>query len=441
MPAAQSTPSLLQDLRSRENRRIRLDSIGLGLTGEEILNVSLFAFLAMNGGVHVPNETLRNVVDHQMALLYWIGTIWVFVRNGTRIHWNLWSCKLSFLFLAYTVASIFWSDSPFSVTWYPTATGICTFLYYNYLIDRYKLYGVIRMMVWAFTILLVLSVMARVVMPGYALDDGTRDPNNLGALQGIFNQKNILAVVATLGFAVGLGLSPRNSIDRLWRGSLIFLSVFCAWQSQSREGWVAMAAIMPLALLMAATSRLHPRSRLPVVVLGLGGLLLGCFLVYYNLDDILHLLGRTKNASGRTDIWAAVFIMIAKRPWFGYGTWGVWGTPLAWDAVVRNGWAITSSHNNYIEIVLSYGYVGLALYMPLMLFSIYYMGRAMLTYETRDVRVLIFVMVSIFVLSFAVVLMMWSPSVGMILMLYCTSHLELIERSGFMTLRTSTQQL
>jgi O-antigen ligase len=439
MTTATTSSSLIDDLRHPESRPLRLESIGLRLTSEEIVNVLLFTYLATNGGIHVPigNQALLNLFDHQLAAFFWIGSIWVFVRNGTRLHWELWSCKFAFIFLIYTVFSIFWGDSPLSTTWYPTMTGICTFLYYNYLLDRYELYAAIRMMTWCFTILLLLSLVAQLVAPEYALDDGTRDPNNLGALQGIFNQKNILAVVATLSFAIGLGLSPRTSIDRVWRVTLLVLSISCAWLSQSREGWVAMAAVIPLALLMTLTSRMHPRSRLPVVLIGLGALLASCFLLYYNLDDFLRLLGRTRDASGRTEIWSSVLLMIARRPWFGYGTWGVWGTPLAWDAVVRSGWSITSSHNNYLEIILSYGYVGFALYMPIMIFSVYFIGRAMLSYEMRDSRVLIYVMVSIFILSFAVVLMMFSPSVGMILMLYCTSHLEMVDRSGFMSLRTS----
>ena len=439
MPIVDSSSILVDQQLLHRKLRPRLDRTSLGIVGNQILNVVLVTYLATNGGIHVPlgNQTLLNLIDHQMAALFWIGAVWLFVRNGTRIHLQLWSCRIAFLFLAYTILSIFWGDTPLRITWYPAITSMCTFLYYNYLLDRYTLYGAVRMMIWPLATLLFLCLFAEVLASGYALDDGSRDPNNLGALQGVFNQKNILAMVATLGFAVGLGFNPRTMVDRGWQAILVILSIFCAWQSQSREGWIAMTSVAALALLLALMSRVRRRFRLPFVLAGLGSLLFGCLLLYNYLDDLLRLLNRTRDASGRTEIWSSVFLMITRRPWFGYGMWGVWETPRAWDAVVRTGWSITSAHNDFLEIILGYGYVGFTLYIIMLLCSIYFMIQGLLADDIRDGRVLIYLMVSILILSFAVSLTMFSPSLGMILLLFSTSHLEMLKRPGFVHLRTS----
>jgi len=159
-------------------------------------------------------------------------------------------------------------------------------------------------------------------------------------------------------------------------------------------------------------------------------------LSYIYSDDILRLLGRTKTASGRTEIWDGCILLIQRHPWLGYGTYGVWNTPRAWDVIVRVNWLVSSSHNNYLEILLSYGIIGLLLYLPIILSSFLYIFRALLNYDLRGLEVSIYVVIAILVLSMAVPLIMYSPSVGLVLLLYVVSRLEQVERSGFMSVRT-----
>ena len=414
--------------------RTRLDEIGSKLTVEELLNLPLFAYLALDGILHVP-ASLMKILGYLFTAGFWLGTILAFLRNRSRIHWEFWTCRFAFVFLLYTLASAAWGTQPLKGVMVPSITAICTFLYYNYLIDRFSLTDFTRMMVWTFAILLVLSVFASLFFPGYGLDDGSNDPNNLGAWQGVFAQKNQLGAAAALALAVALGLRPTGDVDRVWRWLLIVAALICSYGSQSRETWIAMLLQVVFALFMRLLRTLKPQSRLPILIAGLSAFIGTTLLIYFNLDAAFALVGRTRTASGRTEIWTGCLLLIEKRPWLGYGTYGVWHTPYAWDVVARAGWQVTSSHNNYIEVLLSYGLIGFAIYMTILCSTFLYMFRALLSYDLRDLEVLIYVMISLLVLSMASPLLMYSPAVGMILLLYCVSHLEKIERTGFMRLR------
>jgi hypothetical protein len=62
------------------------------------------------------------------------------------------------------------------------------------------------------------------------------------------------------------------------------------------------------------------------------------------------------------------------------------------------------------------------------------MVRAILSYSLPELEVVIYCMIVIMVESFAAPIIMFTPALGMILILYCGSHLERVERSGFMRL-------
>jgi len=418
-------------------RRIRLDEIGITLTWEEALNLPVFIFLAMNGMLHISGLHTVHVVNGIFAAFFWILSTLAFLRNRSRIHWEFWTCRFAFIFLLFTLASVTWGTAPLSTVWIPCITAICTFLYFNYLLDRYSLNDVTRMMVWAFGILLSLSLVAVLGFPSFAIDNGSLDPTNFGCWKGVLNQKNILGIATALGFAVALGLRPKSSVDRAWRWLLILEALLCAYGTVSREAQIAMAACLAFSVLMLVIRNLEPRSRMPILLTGLCAFAICTVLIYLNLDAILALIGKTRDLNGRANIWSDTFLLIRRRPWLGYGIYGVWQTPYASDVVVREGWNVSSSHNNYVEVLLGFGAIGLCFYLPIILSAFLFMARALFNYNLLELQVLIYVMITLLILSMASPLIVYSPSVGMVLLLYCVSHLERIERTGFMTLRTS----
>jgi O-antigen ligase len=416
-------------------RTVSRDSIGTKLTGEEIGCTLLFSCLTFNG--IPPMAALlgggRLAVD-AFDGMFCLGTVLLFILNRARIHWEFRTIRSSFLFLCIVVASPLWGNLGYRNALVPVATSVCMFLYTCFIADRLSLADLSRMLVWSLTILLAASIVVSVFLPRYGIDSGGLDPSNAGAWQGVFAQKNMLGTAVAIATAAALGLKPHDSLDRVWRWSLFVLIAICAVKSQSRETWVAIAFLLVFSIMMRTLRTLEPRSRLPIIVFAISAIVLAGVLVYLNLDAVLHLMGRDRTATGRTEIWAASWGVFLKRPWFGYGLYGLWHTRDAWDVVVRVGWDVTSAHNNYLDLLLCYGIVGFIVYMPIILASLLYMLRALLNYDLRNLQVLIYVMVVILVLSFSQAIALMTPGIGFVLLIYGVSRLEQVERSGFMRL-------
>jgi exopolysaccharide production protein ExoQ len=395
--------------------------------------VPLLMYFALNGNLLVPPR-FAQVIGDISTVAFWMGAAIAILRNRAHVHWELWTCRFGFIFMMYTLASSSWGTAPFLATLYPSITAVCTFLYFNYLLDRFSLNDFIRMMIWALGILVTLSVVVSVAFPSIGIASASGEPGNFGAWQGVFPQKNQLGIVTALGVAVALGFQPKSMLDRMWRFLLLFAAIICAYFSQSREAWAAIALELIFLLFMRILNTFKRSSRLPIIVAGMTSFLALAFVTYLNLDSVLHSLGRSRTLTGRLNIWTDSFLLIAKRPWLGYGPYGVWGTPFAWDVVVREGWNVTSSHNNYIEILLYFGIIGLCLFLPLLGSAGLYIFRAFLSYDLRRLEVLVYIMIGLLTTSVAAPVFLYYPAIGMILLMYCVSRLEQVEKSGFMKL-------
>jgi O-antigen ligase len=279
-----------------------------------------------------------------------------------------------------------------------------------------------------------------IVLPGRGLEIWTQDtnPDNIGAWKGVFRQKNELGLNCAITFGLGLGYAPKSLLERVWRAGLMLLSVFLAYKSQSRESWVSMAVILFLALLIKPFRRLDQRSRFPVLIAASFVVVSVTALVYLNLDSVLLLLGRDRTLTGRSNIWDYAMIDAVRHPWIGYGLYGFWQTPLAYDVIVRAGWRMTSSHNSYLDVVISYGLIGLALYLPIPLMAVIYIFRAIMSYSLEIFEMFIYMLAVIIVCSFAGGFLTYTVGMGYLLALYTISNLEKVERSGFMRLEGSS---
>src|SRR5439155_26444451 len=110
----------------------------------------------------------------------------------------------------------------------------------------------------------------------------------------------------------------------------------------------------------------HRRHRIPLPAIMLFGAgLVVCF-VLFGMDTgiFTDLMGRSKDLTGRTDLWRSVGSMILARPLLGYGFSGFWRGASLESFAVENyvGWSPTYSHNGYLEILLNLGLAGTALF-------------------------------------------------------------------------------
>lgn len=426
-----------------QSRDVRLGPqfmrLASGLTVEEFLNIPIIMLFSFNGYLPFISSSgagkgHASWVRHLSEIAFLAVTGFFFFRNHARIHWELWTTRLAALYIAWALLSTTWSTLPFTGSIAISLVELFTFFYFNYLLDRFTISEFIRICVWAFTILMFASIVFAILLPSHGLDAGLSNPHDKGSWQGVFEQKNMLGLSAAISVALTLGLRPASSIDRIWRWALFLSAMVCALGSKSRESWVAIFFIFLLAMVLRLFERMDQKSRLPLFLIFSFTTALLVVIAYQELDAILALFGRDRTLTGRTEIWSSTILLIRRHPWLGYGSYAVWGTPLATDVVVRTGWNVTSSHNNYLETVLAFGLIGLAIYMPIPISSFLFMFRAVMSYSIVEYRPLIYIIAVLLVMSFAIALITCSPGIGLISLLYCVANLERVERSGIMRL-------
>jgi exopolysaccharide production protein ExoQ len=400
-------------------RRRRL--LSLGLTGEEMWNMPLLMYFPFNGTLNPANHKFLNAVA---TVLFGMGLLHVIVRNRFHVRWELWTCRIAAFITLNIVLSVAWNGQPLLAGAYPCLVAVLTFFYFNYLLDHFSANSLTRMMLWSFGILLAISIVFSFAVPTLGIDHGFDDPNNAGAWQGIFAQKNQLGMGTVLAIAMAFGIRPKGQLDRFWRAFVIFAALVCAAGSRSREAWAAIALQISALASLWVLRKFRLRSQPPVF---LGSALVGtvlAILAYINLDQLLALVGRSRTASGRTYIWEGAFLLIHRRPWLGYGVYGVWHTPVAWDVIARAGWNVPSSHNNYIEILLYYGIVGLTIYLLLLLSFFLFAIKAFLGNRLVEIVPGVYVLIGVLVLSMASPITEYFPSASLLLMFFYISRLE-----------------
>ena len=187
---------------------------------------------------------------------------------------------------------------------------------------------------------------------------------HLGPLQGIVGNRNLLGFIALLAlivFCVQLA-------DRVvWRGSGILWIVIAAATlvlTRSSTVWLALVVVVFAAAMALWTRRLRPSRRWPVYAVGtaLGAGALVTLPLWW--ATAVAALGRSADATGRTQIWATVWEMITQRPVVGWGWvsyWAPWVDPFD-HLVVIKGVRYLQAHNAWLDVWMQIGIIGLILF-------------------------------------------------------------------------------
>lgn len=314
---------------------------------------------------------------------------------------------LLLLLQALIVLSAWWAVEPDAAARRVTALSI-EMLFVWHVATWFTARDFIRLMSWTIGAMLVASLLA-VGIPGLGITPGG---THAGKLRGIFPSKNILGEVAGVG-------------------AICFVTMAAiARTARHRAGWIAMAGLALLALLLANSRTplvslvaalaamwcagfiAFPRGWQRSLALSVRVALVsaGTLLVVVILPGLFALvitaLGRTMTLSGRTKLWEYAIDKGWDRPWLGAGYKSFWNDKLTFDLrVLHEHWsegsgakALTANaHNGYIDTWLELGFVGLA--VMLLLLAAFGVKAARALRQTRDpvhlwhVGVLAFVLV------------------------------------------------
>ena len=326
-------------------------------------------------------EAIRNLVGWEifMGLGVLITAIYVVVIIRARhlIHWRSIPFWLAF-FALLAVASVTWAYSPANtaLTLWPFievtigAVGIALTLPWN---DFIRALGTTLRWILGASLLFELWVsvfVGHAIYPVYIDTSAEKVPavyqwsRNLlmegGPIQGIVgnrNQLGFIAVIALIVFSIQLA---QKTVWRNWGTVWVVIALATIGLTRSATDLIALMAVTVVAL-FALWMRSRPAThRAPVYLSMLGLAVAAVVTLSLAREQLLSLLGKGSDLTGRTDIWAAVTALAEQRPVFGWGwlsPWVPWLEPFN-NLAVRHGVHYLQAHNVWLDVWMQLGFVG-----------------------------------------------------------------------------------
>ena len=189
---------------------------------------------------------------------------------------------------------------------------------------------------------------------------GIMDSGGAGPWRGIFNHKNMLGSAVAIGILAEWHLPARSTFSRTLKVG--WMCLYAALLILSDSMTSAVGIVLTFAAMYAVKSY---RGRYRFVFPAFALVLLVMALVFYlNAGPAMALVGRSSDLTGRAELWRWTLAMIHQRPLLGYGFSGFWrgASDMSRTLEARIRWSPIYAHNGYLEVLLSLGFVGLALF-------------------------------------------------------------------------------
>ena len=260
-----------------------------------------------------------------------------------------------FLFSGLALASLFWSaDIGETIR---QAVVLSSIAFYGlYLVLRFDLAQIVRMLGVTFLINGIASVVFALAFPVYGLMP-------TGEWAGVFTQKNGLGLAAALGMPVLIAAGRSTPRWRLvfYAGAICHAGLL--FFSESKTMYVAGFGSM---CLMIVYKFFRGRKTLRGAVMSsLGGS--SVFAIAFataNIGLLARWLDKDVSLTGRVPLWEDLIPILLERPLFGHGFKAVFGgyfSPIH-EVWVLNSWEPQHSHNALFNIGLELGLIGVVIF-------------------------------------------------------------------------------
>lgn len=300
-------------------------------------------------------------LNAKMSLLVYFVTLVLLAIRWKRVLPVLSSNKLLFILMAIVCFSYFWSINP-PQTFRFAVYALGTTAFGLYLATRYTLSEQMNLLAWTYGLLLILSILFVVAIPKYGLMGGVHE----GAVRGVFTHKNQFGAFMAPSGVIFL-LNALNNQKNSW--IYWFLLVFsCGTMVMSRSTTALGTFLVMLMLCMVYRIfrwryEVMVSAILAVIIVGVGVLI---YLAGYVGEDALtSSVGKDTTLSGRTLIWRYVWDQIQLHPWLGYGLSAFWNGFEGPSGYIQlaTGIGVIYAHNGFLDIWLSIGIIGLAVFL------------------------------------------------------------------------------
>lgn len=332
-----------------------------GLTERALVVLTTFVFLHQ-----IPNAWFRgravaetDASNPLLVLVTLFLIVLAFLRVAGSIDHLITMFKLEtgvYVFAGMTFATIFWSADP-GASMRRSIVFVAVTLYASYLVLRFSLDQIIRLLAVMFVVSAAINLMFIVALPLYGTDLD-------GRFTGVFNQKN------ALGYTAALGIPALIVAGRAWRpGRLIFyptVVIHIGLLIGSESKTMLLAAAGPVAL-MGVYQLFRGRKTLRgAVLLSLAGS--SIFTIAFataNVGLLAKWLDKDVTLTGRVPLWENLIPIALDRPLFGHGygaTFNGYFSPVH-EVWIQNRWNPSHAHNALLQIWLEMGVVAAVLFL------------------------------------------------------------------------------
>jgi exopolysaccharide production protein ExoQ len=261
-----------------------------------------------------------------------------------------------YLYAGLAFASTFWSADP-ALTFRRALIFVAVTLYASYLVIRFSLDQIIRLLAVMSVLSLVVNTVFIVALPRYGIDAG-------GQYQGVFFQKNSLGYVTALGIPVLLLAGRAYAPLRLVFYAAAAGQAVLLWGSRSKTMLVG-AAVTTVLMVVYQAFRSRKTLRGAVLLSLIGS---GTFTVAFataNIALLARWLDKDISLTGRVPLWENLIAVAWESPIFGHGygaTFSGFFSPIH-EVWIQNRWNPSHAHNALLQIWLEIGVFGVVLYV------------------------------------------------------------------------------
>lgn len=252
-----------------------------------------------------------------------------------------------------------WSVMP-DITLRRGVAVLGTTLFGAYLAARYPPKQQLWLLAIVLTLSAALSAAVAVLLPGM----GVSDPSDAVGWKGIYSHKNGLGgMMALAALVLGL-LAAQRGKTRTPVLACLGLVLALVALSRSATAVVVLASLVVLGAVFRVL-RFRLELLIPGLLITLAVLLVGGIWLVDHTSLLLGALGRGSDLTGRTELWGVMWAAIQEQPWLGYGFEAFWARHVAQGGYLYRvlGWTPFYGHNGPLDLTLSLGFVGLAIFL------------------------------------------------------------------------------
>ena len=301
--------------------------------------------------------------------------------------------RVFFVFCAYSAVSLLWSVnflySLDSVIWFLLIVAFAM-----YMSVRYTLVEIVQLLFFTLLVSAILSIIFLIIMPNSAL---MVEGNRSGALRGIFEHKQNLSKFMGMGLILSIFFFRYIHKSIFLQLASIALFGYTLLAAEGVTSLLAAVVMVPFVAFLTLRAWRHLAFAGLLILAVLATIYLGA-LVVANLSSILDTLGRNPTLSSRLPIWEVSWYLIQERLWFGYGLEAALVSSLSLDVNLQ--WQAVHAHNGWLDLWLSFGIVGLSLFVFTVLRSVWrglvYTAASGETLYTFPIAYLMYVLVHSF---------------------------------------------